>query len=124
MPLRSPAGSSPRRYSSVSAPITPWVQVDGRRRGLRKRLDVESAEHRQVVVARQAQRAALADQLGAGVGLGAVADDVPEAPDLLDLRVGDRVEAALERGQVGMYVGDHRDAHGGQGTRPLPWLIR
>ena len=65
------------------------------------------------MVAGQAERASLADQLGAGVGLGAVADDVAEAPDLVDLRLLDRVQAGLEGGQVGMDVGDHRDAHGG-----------
>ena len=76
------------------------------------------------MVAGQAERAPLADQLRAGVGLGAVADDVAEAPDLVDLRLPDRVQAGLEGGQVGMDVSDHRDAHGGQRTRRLLWLIR
>ena len=61
--------------------------------------------------------AALADQVGAGVGLGAVADHVAEAPDLLDAGLVDRREDGLERGQVGVDVGDHGDAHGGQRTR-------
>ena len=60
-----------------------WVQRDRVGRGLGEGRDVERAEHREVVVADQADRAALAHQGGAGVGLGAVADHVAEAPDLL-----------------------------------------
>jgi hypothetical protein len=44
------------------------------------------------MVAGETGRAALADQLGADVGVGAVADHVAEAPDLLDPRLVDRRE--------------------------------
>ena len=44
--------------------------------------------------------AALGGERRAIVGLGAVADDVAEAPELVDARLLDRVEDGLERGQV------------------------
>ena len=65
------------------------------------------------MVADERASAALLDQLGAGVGIGALADDVPQAPDLVDagvLRVG---EHGLERGKVRMDVGEDRQAHDG-----------
>ena len=65
-----------------------------------------AAEHREVVVADQADVAALADQVGAGVGLGAVADDVAEAPDLVDAGLVDRREDGFEGGLVGVDVAD------------------
>ena len=80
--------------------------LDRGRRGLREGGDVEVAEHRQVVVAGEADGAALLDQVGAGVGLGAVADDVAEAPDLLDAGRVDRREDGLERGLVGVNIAD------------------
>src|SRR6188472_2416845 len=46
--------------------------------------DVEAAEDGEVVVADQADVAALANQLGARIGLDPVAEYVAEAPDLLD----------------------------------------
>jgi hypothetical protein len=73
--------------------------------------DVELAEHGEVVVPDQADLAALAHQLGAAVGLGAVADHVAEAPDLLHLGGVDRAQRGLERGQVGMDVADYGYAH-------------
>ena len=69
------------------------------------------------MVAGEAERASLSDELGAGVGIRPVADDVPEAPDVVDARLLDRVEAGLEGGQVGVDVGDHGDSQGRQGTR-------
>ena len=76
-----------------------------------------AAEHREVVVADQADVAALADQVGAGVGLGAVADDVAEAPDLVDAGVVDRREDGLEGGQVGVDVADDGYAQ----AASVPW---
>ena len=54
------------------------------------------------------------DQLRALIGLGAVADDVAEAPDLLEgvLAIVDRLEDRLEGGKVRVDVADHRGAHG------------
>ena len=105
-PSRAAAGSSPRRNSRVAALAFSRVHSTAAARGLREGGDVELAEHREVVVADQADVAALADQVGAGVGLGAVADDVAEAPDLLDAGLVDRREDGLEGGQVGVDVAD------------------
>ena len=54
--------------------------------------------------------------VGAGVGLGPVADHVAEAPDLLDPGLVDRREDRLEGRQVGVDVADDGDAQGGQRT--------
>lgn len=73
--------------------------------------DVEGAKHSEVVVADEADGAALAHQVRALVGLGAVAEHVAEAPDLLDSHVVGRPEDRLEGGQVGVDVADHGYAH-------------
>ena len=91
--------------------------LDGFGRRLREGGDVECAEDREVVVADQAERAALERQLGALVGFGPIADHVAEAPDLIDLGLLDRPEHGLKRRQVGVDVADDRGAHGGQRTR-------
>ena len=63
-PVRGSAcGSSPRRNSRVSPPAVRPRPLDRRRRRLGEGGDVELAEHREVVVADQADVAALADQL-------------------------------------------------------------
>jgi hypothetical protein len=86
-----------------------------RRRGRRREgRDVEIAEHRQIVVPDQAQRAAFLHDRCALVGVGPVADDVAEAPELVDagaLHVG---ENRLEGGQVGVDVADDGEAHRGE----------
>ena len=64
-----------------------------------------------VVVAGQADRRVAARQLDAGVGLGAVADEIAEAPHLLgagELGVG---EHRLEGVPVAVDVGEDRDLH-------------
>jgi hypothetical protein len=58
------------------------------------------------VVADQRDRAAVADQGGALVRLGSVADHVAEAPDLLDLRGVDLVEHRLEGRQIAVNVAE------------------
>ena len=58
--------------------------LDRQRGRLGEGVDIERAQHREVVVADQRDRAALADQGGAGVGLDPIAEHVAEAPDLLD----------------------------------------
>ncbi len=83
---------------------------------LREGGDVEGAQHGEIVVADQAEIAALANQVGALVGLGSVANDVAKAPDLIDRDVVDRPEDGPERGQVGMDIADRGYAHGGQRT--------
>ena len=120
MPSRSAAGSRPRRNSSVAGAGVLAGPLDGRRGGLREGGDVEPAEHRQVVVADQAEVAALADQLRAGVGLGAVADDVAEAPELLDAGFVDRRENGLEGGLVGVDVAEDGYAQ----AASVPWGCR
>ena len=60
----------------------------------------------------EAGRCTRADELAALVGPRPVADDVAEAPELVD-RVGvDRREHALERVEIRVDVGDDGDAHG------------
>jgi len=64
------------------------------------------------VVPDQAHRARLAGELDARVGVGAVADQVAEAPDLLEPGALDVVEDRAERGQVGVDVREQRDSPG------------
>ena len=64
------------------------------------------------------------DQGGALVRLGAVADHVAEAPDLVDAGRLDRGEDRLERGQVRVDVADHRQAHGSPGDGPADYRRR
>jgi hypothetical protein len=64
------------------------------------------------VVADERNRRAIGDDPGARVGLGAVADDVTERPDLLDVGFVDLGHHRLECGQVPVDVGDHGEAHG------------
>jgi arginyl-tRNA synthetase len=82
--------------------------------------DVERAEHRKVVVAGQAGAAALAHQSGAGIRLGAVADHVAEAPDLVDGGLLDRREDGLEGLPVGVDVAEDGCAQGGSVPWPRP----
>ena len=91
--------------------------LDRQRRRLGEGVDVERAQHREVVVADQRDRAALADQGGAGVGLDPVAEHVAEAPDLLGAGLLDRREHGLERRQIGVDVGNCGDPHAGQRTQ-------
>src|SRR4051812_38395645 len=63
-------------------------------------LERQRPDHAEVVVAREADRAVPSGELDARVGLGAVAHEVPKAPDLVDgarLGVG---EDGLEGGPV------------------------
>ncbi len=67
---------------------------------------VELAEHRKVVVPDQADLTPLARQLDAEVGIGAVSDDVAEAPSLLDAGLVAVAENRLESGQIGVDVAE------------------
>ena len=58
------------------------------------------------------------DQRRAGVGLGAVADHVAEAPDLVDAGLVDRREDGFERRQVGVDVAEDGYAQAGSVPRP------
>jgi len=81
-------------------------------------VDVDHAGHDQVVVSRQADGRALVDDLHAPHGVGAVADDVAEAPDLVHLDGVDRLEHRLERLDVPVHVRD--DGHLHRRTIRLP----
>ena len=59
----------------------------------------------------QAQVGPLGDDPRALVGLGAVAHDVAQAPELVRWIPVDLGQNGLERGQVRVDVGDHRDSH-------------
>jgi hypothetical protein len=63
------------------------------------------------VVAGEAHRGVLARELHACVGLGAVAHQVAEAPQLGRVARGYRLERRLERMAVGVDVRDHCDLH-------------
>ena len=70
-----------RPGSRVPPAIVPPGPLRGERRAARELGQREVAAHGQVVVADQAQVAVLAGELDAGVGVGAVADEVAQAPD-------------------------------------------
>ncbi len=95
MPARSPLGSSSRRNSSVRVGDVGAGPLDRHRGRLGEGGDVEGAQHREVVVADQADVAALAHEVGAGVRLDPVAEHVAEAPDLLDAGGLDLLRAPL-----------------------------
>ncbi len=69
------------------------------------------AGDREVVISGQAHGGVLAGELHAGVGLGSVADEVAEAPQLGGVAGRDRFERRLEGVSVGVDVGDDRDLH-------------
>ena len=75
-------------------------------------MERERAGDGEVVVAGQANRGVPPGELAAGIGLGSVADEVAEAPDLLRIRSGDVGEHRLESVAVAVDVGDDRDLHG------------
>src|SRR5690606_37985034 len=71
------------------------------------------AGDRHVVVAAERDVRLAADKLAAGVGVRAVADDVAQAPDLVDVLTFDLGDHRLEGLEVAVDVGDDRDAHQG-----------
>ena len=96
----------PRRFAGPA---------DGRRRrGGEGRL-VQLSQDGQVVIADQAQRAALGDQARALVRLSAVPHHVPEAPELIGAGALDVGEHRLQGRQVGVDVADDRQSHGRSG---------
>ena len=104
-------GSSFSRYSRVSGGDRLLGPLGRQRGAAGELLERQRAAHAEVVVAGQADRGVPAGQLDAGVGLGAVADEVAEAPHLLALGRLDRVEHGLEGVPVAVDVGDDRDSH-------------
>jgi hypothetical protein len=56
---------------------------------------VEFAGNREIVVSGEADHGPITRELDAGVGLGAVADEVAEAPDLIDGAARDVCRARL-----------------------------
>ena len=112
-PSAPPCGDSESRYSRVSGVIASCVQLGGERGAAREVLEREHVDDREVVVAGEADRAVRAGQRDAGVRLGAVADEVAEAPQLVravGLRCRDH---GLEGLPVAVDVGRDRDAHAG-----------
>ena len=71
----------------------------------------EIAADAQVVVAGQADRGVAAGQVDARVGLGAVADEVAQAPHLLAFGGLDRVQHGLEGVAVAVDIGDDGYSH-------------
>ena len=69
------------------------------------------ADDGEVVVTGEADRGVLASELHADVGVGSIADEVAQAPQLGRVAGGDRVECGLEGMPVGVDVRDDRDLH-------------
>jgi hypothetical protein len=78
----------------------------------RELVERQLAGHGQVVVAGQAHGGVPAGQRAAVVGVGAVAHDVAQAPQLARAGVPDVVQHRLEGVPVAVDVGDDRDLHG------------
>ncbi len=81
---------------------------------------LEVPRDRVVVVAVDRRDRPLLDQRAHLVGVRAVADQVPAAVDALDLELVDPPERGLERREVGVDIGDHRD---GVGHAPKDYLL-
>lgn len=64
------------------------------------------------MVADEADVGALAHELHAAVGIGAVAHHVAEAPELVDTDLVGIAENRLESGQVGVDVAEYGYSHG------------
>ena len=124
-PCAAAVGSSSRRNSSVRLADPLPGPLDRRGRRLREGGDVELAEHGEVVVADQAGVAALADQLGAGVGVGPVADHVSQAPDLLDPALRSALASTASRaGRLAWMSVIAATRKAAQRTRPPALSIR
>ena len=102
----------------MSGAITSWVQRTAICGAAREVVERDLAGDREVVVAGEAQVGVLAREVDARVGVGAVADEVAEAPDLLDRVVGDVAEHRLERLAIAVDVRDDCDLHVRRLTRP------
>ena len=84
---------------------------------------LEVARDRVVVVAVDGRDLALGDQRAHLVRVRPVADEVAAAVDPLDAELVDARERGLQRGQIAVDVGDHRDAvavTGSPSLRPQP----
>ena len=111
---RAPARAGTRRSGARSRS---WVQrTAAAAAGEKVEMSSSSSTARSWLPTRHSgQRSA--DEVGALVGLGAVADDVAQAPDLVDAAASSRVgEHGLERGQVGVDVGER--SRGASASRP------
>ncbi len=87
------------------------------RRGVRREeVEVQVAQHRQIVVSHQAHVGPLGDEAAARVRARAIPYEVPEAPELVRLLVGDRLEDGLEGMQVSVDVRDDAGSHRGRAT--------
>jgi len=93
------------------------VELAGRPAGAHRRvggeeLEVEPAEHAEVVVSDQADVGALGDDARALVRSRPVPYEVPEAPELVGALAVDRLEDGLEGVEVRVDVRDDAGAHG------------
>src|SRR6267154_627178 len=82
--------------------------------------------HGHVVIAGEAHRGVLAGELHASIGLGAVADEIAEAPELGGVARSDRLKGRLEGVPICVDVRDDCDLHRCRvGTTPIsPRLAR
>ena len=85
--------------------------LGGEARAARELVERDVSGDREVVVAGEADGGVRLRQLHAGVRLGAVADEVAEAPQLRRVARGNGLERGLEGVPVGVYVRYDRDLH-------------
>ena len=69
------------------------------------------ADRGKVVIAGEAHGGVLARELDTGIGIGAVSDQITEAPELRGIAGGDRLEHGFEGLPVAVDVGDDCDLH-------------
>jgi hypothetical protein len=94
-----------RRSDHVLGPLR------GERRAAREVLQRQHVDDREIVVAGEADRTVRLGQRDARIRLGAVADEIAEAPQLLDLSVLRGGDHGLEGMPVAVDVRRDRDAH-------------
>ena len=94
--------------SSVDDALRP---VRGERGAARELLERQIARHGEVVVAGEEDRAALAGERDARVGIGPVAHEIAQAPDRVDALLGGRGEHGLEGVAVSVDVREKGGAH-------------
>ena len=99
------------RYSRVSGVITPWVHLAASAAPRENSSSGSAPRTPRSWLPGQADRGVPPGQLDARVGLGAVADEVAQAPHLLALGGLDRVQHRLEGMPVAMDVRDDCDSH-------------
>ena len=112
-----PDGAAPRRRLERLEVLPGLVRQDGTgparadRGVVRELLEVEAPEHAKIVVPDQAELGSRRHERAAGVRLGPVPYEVPEAPERVGGVFVQRGEDGFERMHIPVNVRDHADAH-------------